>query len=102
VFALDLMSTYEGEHTIFGLLGLSDDTEVQQALEIPGSHLNGLGFQEFCHLDCRSPLCVNKEEHQSWHVGADVHRQLAVVVNRISQKYFLPLTICETMSLLLP
>jgi hypothetical protein len=27
VFALDLMSTYEGEHTIFGLLGQANLTQ---------------------------------------------------------------------------
>jgi hypothetical protein len=27
VFALDLMSTYEGEHTIFGLLGQANFTQ---------------------------------------------------------------------------
>jgi hypothetical protein len=27
VFALDLMTTYEGEHTIFGLLGQADLTQ---------------------------------------------------------------------------
>jgi hypothetical protein len=34
VFALDLMSTYEGEHTIFGLLGQANLTQNDVGLEL--------------------------------------------------------------------
>jgi hypothetical protein len=34
VFALDLMSTYEGEHTIFGLLGQANLTQNEAALKL--------------------------------------------------------------------
>jgi hypothetical protein len=33
VFALDLMSTYDGEHTIFGLLGQANLTQLNIKLK---------------------------------------------------------------------
>jgi hypothetical protein len=39
VFALDLMSAYEGEHTIFGLLGKAylTQTDVLQFIHLPAN-----------------------------------------------------------------
>jgi hypothetical protein len=41
VFALDLMSTYEGEHTIFGLLGQANLTQndVLQFIHLPANNM---------------------------------------------------------------
>jgi hypothetical protein len=42
VFALDLMSTYEGEHTIFGLLGQANLTQNELSKTALDPHSNFL------------------------------------------------------------
>jgi hypothetical protein len=52
VFALDLMSTYEGEHTIFGLLGQANFEHMIKALAHKGGVRIGKTPKKLANICC--------------------------------------------------